>query len=155
MADLVADVNDELRLRGQSACLVTRLRKGGCSLRLNSAPASRLILDLDREGAPVGPQDTKCDFLFFADKNWVAAIELKAGRLDASVVVRQLQAGAEIVSSLVSRGREIAFRPIVAHSGGHRKEINDLRASKVRYRSQEVPIKAVSCGSLLNNAIKG
>ena len=154
MADLVGYVNDKMRSRGQSACLVTRLRKGGCFLRLTSAPSPRLILDLDHEDAPVGPQDTKCDFLFIAEEYWVAAIELKAGRLDASAVVRQLQAGAQIATSLISRDAEVIFRPIVAHNGGHRKEINDLRASKVRYRTREVPIKAVRCESLLTSAFK-
>lgn len=65
-------------------CFAGSVRKGRCSLSLEAVPVDRLIVDLDRPGAPIGEHEQRCDYLFFADihggADWVAPIELQGDR---------------------------------------------------------------------------
>lgn len=66
-----------------SACIVRRLRKEGCTLGLDGTHDRRLILDLDRPASPLGADETRCDYLVFIQPlerpMCVIPIELKNG----------------------------------------------------------------------------
>ena len=56
-----------VRARVDDRCIATRIRKQGCSVSLDGAPAPRVIVDFDKLGSPLGPSDQRCDYLFVAD----------------------------------------------------------------------------------------
>ena len=61
------------------SCLVDAVEKGKCDASLVDAPLPHVIIDLDATGSPLGSAQAKCDFLFFADPNVIAPIEIKDG----------------------------------------------------------------------------
>ena len=139
-----------------SECLDTKCSKEGCALSLDGLQEPFLLIDMDHEKAPTGSQgEKKCDYIFIGEVGaWLAPMELKRGKLRASRVVRQLQAGAVAAERLVPIREQTAFCPIAAYGGkAHRNEIATLRNSSIRFRSKKVGIVLVKCGSSLANAL--
>ena len=48
-------------------CRATRCRKEGCSLGLNNAPSPHVLIDMDHPDAPIGPNESKCDYIFIGE----------------------------------------------------------------------------------------
>ena len=149
---------DTVRGKVENACVKSGgLRKEGCSLSLQDAPQSRLIIDFDKPGSPLRWRQTRCDYLFVAEvpgkPGWVVPLELKKGRLDASKAVEQLKAGASVAEKLVPDTLTVNFRPVVA-SGGNKAERAELRAgrNKVRFRGSVEYVRLLKCGDKLINA---
>lgn len=94
-------------------CLADGIDKGGCKASLTDAPPDHAVVDLDAPGAPLGLASVRCDYLFFADPNLVAPIEIKNSEPNVVRAARQLQAGANAADRLLPRGREIVCRPVL------------------------------------------
>lgn len=143
---------DEVRGQLSSKCITNRIGKRRCSLNLDRVPTNRLIVDLDKQGAPIGLHEQRCDYLFFAEavseNDWVAPIELKSGGFNATKVEGQLRSGARAIESLVPRQMRVRLVPIVA--GTCRKaERQRLRLRKVIFRGTATRIKLRPCNSPL------
>ena len=134
-------------------CFGSHIRKGRCSLSLSSAPTDRLIVDLDRPGAPIGKDEQRCDYLFFANiddgADWVVPIELKGGPIKTSKVVGQLQSGADAVAKLIPGTAIVRVVPVAATRGIHREERRRLSLRKVTFRGVRRRIRLLPCGSRL------
>lgn len=134
-------------------CFGRHIKKGRCSLSLKAAPSDRLIVDLDRSGAPIGKHEQRCDYLFFADihneADWVAPIELKGGPIKAGKVVGQLQNGADAVAKLIPRTAIVRVVPVAVGRGVHREERRRLGFRKVTFRGVPRRIRLLPCGSRL------
>lgn len=157
MNGLVAMVRNKVH----ESCLTNgRIRKSGCSANLNGAPQPRLIIDFDRPGAPIGPSQGRCDYLFVATGeeswDWVAPLELKRGDFDASQIVGQLKAGARSAENLIPQNAPVEFRPVAVFGGGIRKaERNALkiRSNRVRFHLTYESIRLIKCGGLLTGGL--
>ena len=103
-------------------CLADGIDKGGCRVLQPDAPPARAVVDLDADGSPLGPPRVRCDYLFFADPNLVAQIEIKNSEPNVVRVARQLQAGADAADRLLPRGREIVCRPVLVSKSLRRKK---------------------------------
>lgn len=140
-------------------CFGSHIKKGRCSLSLKSAPTDRLIVDLDRPGAPIGEHERRCDYLFFADihngADWVAPIELKGGPIKASKVAEQLQKGADAVAKLIPGAAVVRVVPVAVGRGVHREERRRLGLRKVTFRGIATRIRLLSCGSRLAKVFVG
>ena len=141
-----------------SSCLVDgvdSIDKGNCGASLVGAPHPRVIVDLDKTGAPLGGARTKCDFLFFADPNFVMPIEVKDhGSPDIAKATRQLQAGADAAGKLAPRNSAVRFRPVLVSRDMRRDKQNELRRATVRFRQQRPEIvRQVICGDPLAGAL--
>ena len=157
MTGTVASIQAQLN----SNCIVARCRKGGFSVSLAGVPPSRLIIDLDKPGAPLGPADARCDYLFLAEPScrtlWVAPVELKKGAVDASKAIGQLRAGARLAERLVSAhiATGARFRPVLAAGGGtHKAERNKMRANRVKFHGYSEPVRRIKCGTPLIDVFK-
>ena len=147
---------DAVRENISKQCISSRCRRGGCSISLQGSPNPRLIIDFDKPGSPIGQNETRCDFLFIAEEGndesgWVAPLELKSGGVDASEVIEQLRAGARVANRIVPQNESVRFRPIAAHRGIHRAELNKLRnkSSRIRFRGQMEYVRLMSYGTAL------
>lgn len=144
-----------VRERLPEGCFARKIKKGRCSLSLRSAPTERLLVDLDRRGAPIGDHEERCDYLFFAqvkeEKDWVAPIELKGGAVKASEVEGQLQSGARVIERLIPEGATVHFVPIVAGTC-HTEELRRLGLRKLVFRGTQTRIKLRPCNSPLVEA---
>lgn len=156
MKGLVESVQEKV----ESTCVVRgRLRKKGCTVSLKDAPKPRLIIDFDKPGSPLSKKITRCDYLLIAENagnpGWVAPMELKKGRLDASTVAKQLNAGAQIAEKLVSDSISVNFRPVAA-VGGSKAERVELRAKKNRvgFHGTSEIIRLIKCGEPLIGALR-
>ena len=154
MTGLVAAV----RKKVDDACVTNgRLQKEGCSVKLRDAPPTRLIIDFDRPGSPLGPDQKRCDYLFVAavtgKLGWVVPLELMSGRVDASKVVGQLQAGACAAEQLVPSNLTISFHPVLASGGGMHKSERTAMRKKVVFRGYSEPIRRIRCGDQLTKAL--
>ena len=122
-------------------CLATKCGRDGCGVSLKDAPEPRLIIDFDKPCSPLGKQATRCDYLFIAESvdrsGWIAPLELQKGGLDASKVVKQLQAGARAAEKLVLRKKPVKFRPVAAFGGIHKAERKKLRDKSTKVRFHE------------------
>ena len=154
MADLVRRIRENL----PDECFATgRLRKKGCSVSLRDAPVPSITIDMDKPQAPVGQNETKCDYIFIGGSGnvFLVPLELKRGKLDASDVVRQLQAGANIANDRIIPKREGVQCLPVAVCGGkfHRAERRWLSQRKIRFRSQSSNVQLLKCGQSLVEAL--
>ena len=149
--------SDTVRSRLASSCLVDgvdSIDKGNCGASLVDVPHPRVIVDLDKTGAPLGGARAKCDFLFFGDPDFVSPIEIKDGTPDISKITRQLQAGADAAGELAPRGSAVRFRPVLVCRDMRRDKQNELRRATVRFRKQRPEIvRQVICGNPLTEAL--
>lgn len=153
---------DEVRENISQECLSNRCRKDDCSISLRNAPNPRIIIDFDKPNPLLGEHDSRCDYLFIAEEEndesvWVAPLELKSGRVDASQVIRQLRAGARAAEDVVPQNELVRFRPVTAHGGGiHTAERIKLRhtANRIRFRGQREYVRLMSCSSPLIQALR-
>lgn len=140
------DVVDEVRRAIPQDWISRRCSKSGCSVSLEDAPSPRVLIDMDRPKVPSGQNGKKCDYIFIGGSVavWVAPMELKRGKPNASQVVLQLQAGADVADKIIPRNAEIQFRPIVVFGGGMSGVETRLFAkdsSRIRFRNQQREIK--------------
>lgn len=134
-------------------CLVDAIDKGRCGVSLADEPQSHVVIDLDETGSPLGPAQAKCDFLFFADPNLVAPIEIKDGAPGIAKATKQLQAGANAADGLAPRDLVIDFRPVLVSRELRRDKQFELRQASVRFRKREAKIRRVACGAPLTEAL--
>ncbi|MCE2514199.1 MAG: hypothetical protein J4F37_04165 [Acidobacteria bacterium] len=118
-----------------TACLVDGIEKGGCGVSLVDAPRPRLVIDLDKTGAPLGKAQIKRDFLLFADSDLVIAVEIKSGNPNITQAKRQLQAGANAADRLAPRDVRVTFRPVLASKSLRRDTQFKLRQATVEFGS--------------------
>ncbi len=135
------------------SCLVYATKKGACDTSLGNAPHPHVIIDLDATGSPLGRAQAKCDFLFFADPNVVAPIEIKDSEPNVARATRQLQAGADAADKLSPRDIAIDFRPVLVSKELRRDKQFELRQASVRFRKREEKIRRVACGAPLTEAL--
>ena len=140
-------------------CMVSgRPDRGGCSVSLEGAPESRIVIDLDKPSSPLSGNMTRCDNLVFAEEraeeNWFTPLELKKGGLKPSKVVAQLQAGADAAFKAVG-SHSVNFQP-VAVGRSHRVDRTELKkpANKVRFRNQRRTVRVMRCGERLVDVLK-
>ena len=151
---------ESVRRKVDPACLVSRMRKASCAVSLKDAPRERLIVDFDKQRAPVGGEGRRCDYLFVAngaqdEAGWIAPLELKKGALRASEVVRQLRAGAEAAESLVPGGLQPAFRPVAACGSIRKLERAALREkrNRIAFRGRMEAVRLMTCGDRLTKVL--
>ena len=149
MSRIVAGIVDKIPV----ACQTRRCNKRGCRVDLAEAPSPRVIVDMDCEILPVSGNGKRCDYLFVGgecNETWVAPIELKGGRLNASEVLGQLEGGARIADSWLPKGTSFQFAPILAHGKKiHRNDLKVLRSRKIQLRGQKKGTTLIKCGGKL------
>ena len=138
-----------------SNCRATRCSKDGCSISLQDAAPTRVVVDLDCRELEFAPRQRRCDYLFVGedeDGARVVAMELKSGRFKAADAARQLQGGADLVDSWLPWKSSFRFVPVLAHGRTvPREEQKALRRSsnRVVLRGQVKQIELIRCGTAL------
>ncbi len=127
--------------------------KEGCRVSmadLQSKPANRVVLDVDRAFPTDRAKTNQCDLILFhindAQNDLVVVpMELK-GDPDASKIIRQLQEGARIVDNCTPDHITINLVPVLVHGPGmHKYQRNRLRTARIRFRGEEFPINTTTC----------
>ena len=121
---------------------------------MTGLPGPYILVDLD---CLLSPDVPKCDFICVSDHGGlVAVVELKSGGISATDVVKQLQAGADVVDRLVCRRSRVQLRPILASGNLHKKERNDLRRknSRINLRGANEFVQRIRCGDPLVDALR-
>ena len=155
MTGTIASIQSQLNAN----CIVARCKKDGCSVSLAGAPQQRLIVDFDKAGSPLGPADTRCDYLLLAEPScgdlWVAPVELKKGDAALGKSIEQLRAGTQAAKRLVSK--EVAagakFLPVLASGGIDKNERKKLRDERVKFYHHEETVRRIKCGAPLMDAL--
>lgn len=147
-------VHGILQRFADQCCLVDDIGKNECKVSLADAPPSRAVVNLDKGGSPLRRTRVKCDYLFFADPNLVAPIEIKDGEPNVKYAAGQLRAGAKAVDALTPRGREIVFRPVLVSKSLRRQHQIDLRKETVQFRRRQERIRRIACGASLTEAFR-
>ena len=144
--------------RNLKGCVVTRCRKGKCTVSLQKAPEPRVLIDLDHPQAPVDQNEKRCDYIFIGGSVsvWVAPMELKSGKPEASEIAPQLQAGADIADKIVPRNAQVQFRPIAVFGGSAPRDARVFAKSTnyIRFRSRRFQIKLHKCRTPLALALR-
>ena len=138
-----------VRAKLTPSCLVDDINnaEGNCGLSLADTPDARVIVNLDRPGAPLGHARVKCDFLFFGNPDLVAPIEIKDhGAPNIAKATRQLQAGADAADDLAPRDIPVRFRPVLVSRDLRRDKQNELRRVRVRFRNDPAIVRQLLCG---------
>ncbi len=136
-----------------------RLNKEGCRVLMTEAPYPRVVVDFDKKGSPLPADSPRCDYLLITedrqDIGWVVLLELKRGRMDAGLVVRQLRAGASAAEKIIPKDQEIRFRPVVASGRVPKHERTELKrqSNKILFHGYTEPIRLMSCGSSLTSVL--
>lgn len=146
MADIVKTLSGQLPVE----CQATKCSGSGCSLKLNNLPKPYVLINMDCKELKL-TTDNRCDYLFISIKKrqcLVVPIELKSGGLDASKVIKQLQAGSDFAASIIPEyyDVEVQFTPIVAYGGrAQSREIKKLKGQLISFRQIEAQIKLTRC----------
>ena len=149
MAGIVSTLKKNL-----GTCFTSNINKKGCRVLLDKVVRPYLIVDLDHKNAPLGSNDPRCDYLFFADdtdqkSSWVVPIELKGGGFKASEVFKQLQAGAKIAEKFVAKNLSSKFCPILFSGEVNKYERDKMREKKVKFHNHREFIRVAKCGQPL------
>ncbi len=157
MSGLVQRVRENVDVH----CVVSEIDKEGCRVSLDGAPATRLIVDLDERGSPLGHPDRRCDYLFFGDNNdggedWMAPLELKRGRFRAGLCLRQLKAGTQAADQLLPENIKVRFRPIAVYGGVlHSAQLLRLRRyGGITFRDTHEPVRLLKCCGALADQLR-
>ena len=147
-----------VRGKVDDACVTSgHLQKEGCAVKLRDAPFTRLIIDFDKPGSPLGQDQKRCDYLFVAEvtgkPGLVVPLELMRGKVEARKVVEQLQAGACAAERLVPSSLKISFHPVLAFGGGLHKSERTAMKRKVVFHGYSKPIFLIRCGDQLTKAL--
>ena len=142
-------------------CVAAAISKEGCSVSLDCAPTSRLIVDLDEPSSPIPPPNQRCDYLVVVEESsgagCLAPMELTRGRFQVGKFVGQLRAGTRAAERIVPASVSVRFRPIAVYGGSiHKAERTRLRQgyNKVRFRGMRESLRLMKCGSRLANALR-
>ena len=142
-----------VRSQIDQSCIVSRCNKDGCSVSLGRATRNRLVIDCDAPGSPFDPNQTKCDYLLFEvaqeQPGRAIPIELKSGRIRARDAVQQLQAGAAMVTDLVSAQINVELLPVLAYGNIPKGERAAIENGRVQFRGKALRIKRIRCGAPL------
>lgn len=114
-----------------------------------------LVIDADElEGGGGGGGNVPDYYVLVTDGgSRLAVVELKSGRLDASLAADQLRAGAGEADRMLA-GIDVEFFPIVlCGKGVHAAETKVLRTQKVRFRGIPHAIIKKRCGSRLRDIL--
>ena len=140
-------------------CFVDKCSKHGCCVSLKGAPRSRLIVDLDEQGSPLGKASVRPDYLFVADQEggvgWIALMELTSGKKTAARSVEQIRAGAKMLNKKKVFSRlNFIFRPILAAKDMRKAERDALREDRHRIALRPhkgEPVRFIECGDPLSD----
>ena len=147
MNGLVVAVSEQIH----RDCHATRCSKDGCSVSLQGAASTRVVVDLDCKKLEFAPRQKRCDYLVVGedeDDAWVVAMELKSGRFKAGDAARQLQGGADMIDSWLPWKSSFRFVPVLAHGRTvPREEQKALRrpSNRVGLRGQVKQIELIRC----------
>lgn len=155
MNNLVGRIRDSF----PDGCFKTgKLIKEGCSVKLKNAPAPSIAIDMDKRQAPVGHEETKCDFIFIGGANnvFVVPLELTKQDLKTRKIVRQLRAGADIAAGIIPSSEFVQFQPVGVCGGKIRRAERNLllkSSSKICFRGKWFNIRLLKCGQPLVDAL--
>ena len=149
---------DQIERKLPNGCLANRLRKSGCTVKLDGAPASSLKIDMDKCEPLVKQTETRCDYIFIGVGNDVFLVPLEVKPTpDATKIVNQLQAGADIADRrIIPKNKRVQFQPVVAHRKRFGKQENLIlrhENSKIHFRGERIHIEPLKCGAPLTNAV--
>ena len=154
----MAGLVESVRAKVNASCLATRCSAEGCVVSMNGVRGEHVLINMDCRSLGIGRQDSRCDFIFVSDDgDWVVALELKRGSLDASYVVEQLRAGARFVERIIPRDVEVNFVPLAVYGGKfHRKEREELlkRANWISFRGERLRVDSLRCGRSIVEKLK-
>lgn len=145
-----------IRDRFNETCIVNKMEGSDCTVCLRGTPRPHLFIDLDLGGAPLGPNDVRCDYLAFVDDvegmPCVAPVEFKSS-WRKKIIVEQLQSGADEADKHVPKEFEYNFRPIGvlrSFSKGQRTNVRQY----VSFRGRSEPIRIILCGDKFIDALR-
>lgn len=144
------------------ACKTRSINKDGCSIPLNNPVPNHVIIDMDlyvkHSGSLPTPNSSNCDCVFASDGSgrkdiwqdaWVVPIELKSKKVDASEAIAQLQAGADLIKTLICQNCRFKFMPLLAHGPGIRSTtLRKLEGRFIYFNGKKYPIKRIRCGQI-------
>ncbi len=155
MTNLIDQIKETL----PNECLKRSLKKETCKVNLTGGPSSFIAIDMDHKKAPVKQNETKCDYIFIgggADV-FLVPLELMKGKADATKIMKQLQAGANIAArSIIPKNKSVQFQPVAVCGKFPKPEREKLRneSSKIYFRGkQPTKIEMLECGKPLINVV--
>ncbi len=137
------------------SCVCRSCHEGGCELVLGSLSKQCLVVDANkyREQHP-DCGSRLCDRFIFhnpsSDGLVLAVVELKSGRVHASVAIEQVENGAKVIECLVRDYRSGRFLPLVLY--GRRtppSEMKVLASRKIVFQGRKHRVAIANCGSHL------
>ena len=149
---------DQIKRKLPNGCLANRLRKSGCTVKLDGAPASSIKIDMDKCEPLIKKTETRCDYIFIGvgKEFFFVPLEVKPTP-DATKIVNQLQAGADIADlRIIPKNKRVQFQPVVAHRKKFGKQENLIlrhENSKIHFRGDRIHIEPLKCGAPLTNAV--
>ena len=146
MPGQLSEIGNELDRRA----LVNRCDKEGCVVPLDGISTDFLLVDLDADGSPIASTESRCDYLFFTERDSVlhaTVLELKSGGFKSGEVERQLQAGASAVERLCHREAKKQFQAVLVHGVVQKAARRWLREMHVTYEGTSYAVHRKLCGT--------
>jgi hypothetical protein len=126
------------------------MAENGCTVVLPGREGHWLCLSGTEYQRNHGYDGKLCDFILFWHRpsEWkrIAVVELKGGYLQPRKVSQQLQAGADIATSMVKDLTDIHFAPVLLHSGLTSIQSRELKRHRIRFAKRSLLIQSKRCG---------
>ena len=153
---------ESVRKKMAAGCLKDECEAKKCSIPLKEVSGQFVLIHMDSPGAPSSQHETRCDYLFLGylddtdGSPWTVPIELKSGRVSASAVAKQLQAGADVANQIIPHNANTNFTPVVASGRISKIEQRRLRnkSNKVQFRGRSVIVQRTRCGTSLTQVLR-
>jgi len=141
-----------------TCCTMAGCQDSRCALVLPSSTQNFTCISGRMYQANHGVNQKLCDCIILWSVSGglvLAPVELKSGGINAKDCVAQLQNGANLANTFLSRrSSRLNFAPLLVHRGGmHPIEYRILNNRRVLFRGKSYPIQQARCGSQLANLI--
>ena len=140
-------------------CIVRRFEEGGCRVGMPVGHKQWTCISGSRYQLHHSHVDKLCDLLFILNTDRVAAdiccAEVKGGGMSVDHACAQLQAGADLLGSLLDKSLQYRFGAVLVHRKIVTVQLRKLRKAKVRFAGREYPIQLLRCGMAISNVHTG
>jgi len=147
--------NSALLAKGRGhcgCCAVDRLAEGRCRVQLPPSAETHAISG-DRYQKNHGHRDRLADGIVFwapAGDDFAACVELKGGRVEATVVSGQLQNAASLIEEIALGTPDVKFAAVLASNQLDGMALKLLRNATIAFRGRRHRIVRVRCGADLS-----
>lgn len=136
-------------------CVVRRFKEGGCRVGMPVGASWWTCIAGSQYQLHHSHVDKLCDLLFIVNENGdttdIYCAEVKGGGMSVDHARAQLQAGADLLDSLLDKSLRYKFGAVLVHRKIVTVQLRQLLKAKIRFSGKDHPIQLLRCGMSISS----